>query len=301
MQFLKLALKIAGIGSIIIAFAVLSVSFSTFYHTQKFVKSASRTQGIVVKLDEQGREAYPVVMFHDSNGQGHEIESSAGQNPPAYRIGEAVTVLYQPDKPENAKLNTFFDIWGWATMLVGFGIIVFVGGFVMLLVGVKMEVSVSGILVDRNRSLNVLREATLEVSYLKALLYSAVHMFFFVVALSVIGMPIRDPLLIGFLFVMVTSMSFVFAAFFCFMCRCKISHDGLCPAVPTFYQRVLRWGDVAGVRTMWIGPFHVVKGRGLGEICFLPRRFFLKHPEDLKLLLREYAPADNIVRRELAA
>jgi hypothetical protein len=300
MQFLKLALKIAGSGIIIIALAVLSVSFSTFCHTQKFLKSASRTQGTIVKLDDEGREAYPVVMFHDSRGQEHEIESTAGQNPPAYRIGEAVTVLYQPDKPENAKLNTFFDIWGWTIMLVGFGVIVFVSGSVMLLVGVKMEVSAGKVLVDQNHPSNVLREATLEVSYSKALLYSAVHMAFFVIALFVIGMPMHDPLLIGFLVVMVPSMSFVFGACFCFMLRCKISHDGLCPAVPMFYQRVLRWGDVAGVRTTLIGPFHVVRGRALGEFCILPRRFFLKHPESLKQLLQEYAPADNIVRRELA-
>jgi len=146
--------------------------------------------------------------------------------------------------------------------------------------------------------------AALEVSFPKALLFSALCMLFLMIGFFVIGIPMRDPLLVGFLVLMVTGMAAVFAAVFCFMLRCKIDSEGLWSAVPTFYQRVLRWDDVTAVRRSSVfvrGPFYLVQGRALGEFCLLPRPFLLKHPERLKQLIQEYAPADNIVRKELAA
>jgi hypothetical protein len=144
-------------------------------------------------------------------------------------------------------------------------------------------------------------EATLKVSFLKALLLSIVCFSFFAAAIFSMGLPLDDPLLVAVLVFMFTSMPIVFAVCMCLMLRCKIGRDGLRPAVPTFYQRVLRWEDVAGVYTMPVGLFHVIVGRDLGAFCVLPRRFFLKRPQSLKQLIEQYAPADNIVRRRLAA
>jgi hypothetical protein len=96
----------------------------------------------------------------------------------------------------------------------------------------------------------------------------------FVVSLYVSGIPMTDPLLIGFLVVMITVMTFVFAGCICFMLRCKIGQDGLRPAVPTFYQEVLRWEDISAVRG-FASPFYVVKSSAFGPFCILPRRFLL--------------------------
>ena len=122
----------------------------------------------------------------------------------------------------------------------------------------------------------------------------------FVIGLFVIGIPMTDPLLIGFLVVMVTGTTFVFAGGMCVMLRCKIGHDGLRPAVPTFYQRVLRWEDISVVRGFG-SPFYFVRCRAFGGQCMLPRRFLLKRPDSLREFIVQYAPADNIVRKTLAA
>lgn len=149
-------------------------------------------------------------------------------------------------------------------------------------------------------NMNIAQEATLEISFPKALLLSIFQMACFVIGLFVIGIPMSDPLLVGFLVVVVTGMTFAFAASLCFMLRCKIGHDGLRSAVPTLYQQVLRWEDIAVVRGVGC-PFYFVRGRAFKGHCVLPRRFLLKRPDSLRKVIEQYAPADNILRKKLAA
>ena len=118
-------------------FAVFNVALIAtpfiYIHTRRFVDSASRAEGRVVKLvqEKDGRSSgvyFPVFVFCDSNGAEHEIRSSSGTYPPSYKVGESVTVLYTPDRPaETATLNGTFDLWG-GPMIVGL-----VGGFGMVI------------------------------------------------------------------------------------------------------------------------------------------------------------------------
>lgn len=108
-----------------------------------------------------------------------------------------------------------------------------------------------------------------------------------------------DPLLIGFLVVLFPVMTLVFAGVMCFMLRCQIGHDGLRPAVPIFYQKVMRWEDIAAVHG-FACPFYIIRCRGFGGQCMLPRRFLLKRPDRLRELIEQYAPMDNILRKKLA-
>ena len=148
--------------------------------------------------------------------------------------------------------------------------------------------------------MNIQQEATLEISYPKALLVSAIAFACFFVAIYLDGIPTSDPLLIGFLIFMGIVMPFIFAGCLCFMLRCKIGRDGLRPAVPTLYQRVLRWEDIAAVWGFG-SPFYAVRCRAFGGQCLLPRPFLLKRPDSLREFIKQYAPEDNIVRKKLAA
>jgi len=148
--------------------------------------------------------------------------------------------------------------------------------------------------------MNTQQEATLEISFPKAWLVSAAGTACFFVGIFLMGIPTSDPLLIGFLIFMGIVMPFLFAGFLCFMLRCKIGYDGLRPAVPTFYQRVLRWEDISAVWGFG-SPFYSVRCRAFGGQCLLPRRFLLKCPGNLREFIDQYAPADNIVRKKLAA
>ena len=145
-------------------------------------------------------------------------------------------------------------------------------------------------------------ETTLVISFPKALLLSALSMVCFMVGCYVIGMPMHDPMLIGFLVVVVLAMTPVFAAAFCFMLSCKIGRDGLRPAAPTLYQTLLRWEDIVAVRRGIGSPFYVARASGIfGVFCVLPSRFLLKNPDSLRELIDRYAPPDSIVRQKLVA
>jgi hypothetical protein len=147
-------------------------------------------------------------------------------------------------------------------------------------------------------------EAILELSFPKALLSAVVLMACFIAGLFFIGIPMQDPLLRGFLVVMVVGITAVCPPLVCVMLRCKINHEGLWPAMPVGYQGVFRWDDMTavddGFNSVFVrGPFYLVRGRKLGEFCLLPRAGLLKDPDSLKRLIDQYAPADNIVRRKL--
>lgn len=146
--------------------------------------------------------------------------------------------------------------------------------------------------------LNASQDSTLEISYPKAILVTIPSMACFVGGLFAIGIPMTDPLLIALVAVMAPVMTLVFAGCTCFMLRCKIGYDGLRPAVPTFYQRVLRWEEISAVGG-GASPFYVVRCGAFGRRCILPRRFLLKRPDSLKELIDRYAPIDNIVRKKL--
>jgi hypothetical protein len=84
-----------------------------------------RAEGSVVALDEQsGSDSstyYPVVRFV-ADGATVEFKDRVGANPPSYRVGEAVPVLYRGDASAN---NAIIDrgAWNWlpAVLLCLFG------------------------------------------------------------------------------------------------------------------------------------------------------------------------------------
>jgi len=118
------------IGVLVVIGAVLSGASYYFYtSTTEFLETAKRTEGIVVKLlqeqdGENNSTTYrPVFEFTDESGKDHVIESGTSSNPPAFKKGETVEILYAPASPEDAKINSFFSLWGISLI---FGI---VGGF----------------------------------------------------------------------------------------------------------------------------------------------------------------------------
>jgi hypothetical protein len=133
MHFLKLLLMLGGSAVVTIAIIVLTMSFLLYHHTHRFVLTASRAQGTVTKMVEQsGNNYYPVYTFQDSQGNRHEIYSSWGSNPPAYKIGDTVSVIYPPNNPEQAEIDDFLHLWLFMAMLTAFGFFDLLIGLVLL-------------------------------------------------------------------------------------------------------------------------------------------------------------------------
>ena len=89
-----------------------------------FIESAHSVEGAVVALvrrERDGKSKYaPRVQFTvPSSGRTYEFVSSMASRPPAYRPGEAVTVLYDPGDPGDARIGDIFSLWG-PSVLFGF-------------------------------------------------------------------------------------------------------------------------------------------------------------------------------------
>lgn len=108
-----------------------------------------------------------------------------------------------------------------------------------------------------------------------------------------------DPLFIIFFLFTAVVMTPIFAVFICFLIRCRIDHDGVWLESFVLLKKGVFWNDVTSVNNR-LGLFHVVYGKGLGDFCIMPGPLLAKNPEYLKQLIRQYAPADNLVRRKLA-
>jgi hypothetical protein len=66
---------------------------------------------------------YPRVRYVTRSGNPVEFTGSVGSSPPAFDVGEAVGVLYDPAAPEKARIDTFFQLWFPSLLLGGIGLV----------------------------------------------------------------------------------------------------------------------------------------------------------------------------------
>lgn len=73
-----------------------------------------RTSGTVVEnrelQDSEGRSYTPIVEFQ-ADGRAIRFEGQNSSDPPAYRVGQRVEVIYDPAQPERARIYRFSELW----------------------------------------------------------------------------------------------------------------------------------------------------------------------------------------------
>jgi len=101
------------------------------YRQFVFKQQAAQVQGEVTgytmgNCDEDGCSYKPVVSFEIQDGKSISYTSTYSSSPPAYDVGEAVTVFYSPENPENAIIDGEGKVFRIIFMSVG-GVIIFFG------------------------------------------------------------------------------------------------------------------------------------------------------------------------------
>jgi hypothetical protein len=91
----------------------LVISLASLFYSWHFVRIAAHAHGRIVRMiehkDKDEETVYfPVFSFRDAQGEDQTVHSSSGSFPPAYEVGDTVSVLYNPNDPSNAKINSFF-------------------------------------------------------------------------------------------------------------------------------------------------------------------------------------------------
>lgn len=128
----------------VIGFCMMMGAIFFYKDTQEFLTQALVAEGKVVELvrlrstsSDSTKYVYaPVVVFVTAGGTAIEFTSSTGSNPPGYSKGEVVEVLYKPSSPRQAKINSFFALWGVPTIVGIIGVVFFIVGFSIVLFGI---------------------------------------------------------------------------------------------------------------------------------------------------------------------
>jgi hypothetical protein len=101
-----------GLAVLIISGGTLAVAGGLAAHRSgELATATARADGVVVAQARHGRSAAPVVEFSPAGAPPLRVEGRVSSRPPAYRVGEHVSVLYDPAAPERAFLDTLWEKW----------------------------------------------------------------------------------------------------------------------------------------------------------------------------------------------
>jgi hypothetical protein len=81
-----------------------------------------------VRVERPGETAnfYPVVEFKTQTGEVFRFEGKTSGPENEYKIGEQVEILYDPQDPQGAMINSWKELWfpSIAMMIIGGGMLV---------------------------------------------------------------------------------------------------------------------------------------------------------------------------------
>ena len=134
--------RIIGLLNFVLGVTGILVSIYLYSNVRSFLSEAEKADGTVIKLVKKtstkrvsgmgnnGRSTRtetsitfaPVFTFTDHQGQKHEVQSATASSPAAYSVNEKVKVYFQKDNPQQAKIDSFFSLWGAVTIVGGISI-----------------------------------------------------------------------------------------------------------------------------------------------------------------------------------
>ena len=125
---------IASVVFIIIGFVLLYFGFKIHNKVTKIRKYGIKTVGKIIRYERRrGTKTndyivIPIVTFHTNSGEkytieGHVDNTSILQN--LCKVGKEVEIVYNPNNPKDAIINTFGEIWFGPILfwLIGFAFV----------------------------------------------------------------------------------------------------------------------------------------------------------------------------------
>jgi len=123
---LMIGLTFAVIGLVALVIGILWIR-----STKERLKTMINHTGTVVekvRVERPGETAnfYPVVEFKTQTGEVFRFEGKTSGTEYEYKIGEQVEILYDPQDPQGAMINSWKELWfpSIAMMIIGGGMLV---------------------------------------------------------------------------------------------------------------------------------------------------------------------------------
>jgi hypothetical protein len=130
-----------GLFPFVLGVIGILVSIYLYSNVRSFLSEAVKTDGTVIKLVKKKSSKTvtersitsnrsstrkktkitfsPVFTFTDHQGQKHEVQSTTGSSTAAYSVNDKVQVYFQKEYPQQAKIDSFFSLWGAAAIVGG--------------------------------------------------------------------------------------------------------------------------------------------------------------------------------------
>jgi hypothetical protein len=113
----NILLLFASIGVILLGVAVIA-----YTKKRDYLSTAVQVPGVVVGLEKAHDVFHPVFSYVTEDERPLKFTGGIGSNPPAWRVGEAVQVYYDPAFPEDAEVQGFFTQWLGVLVTGGLGL-----------------------------------------------------------------------------------------------------------------------------------------------------------------------------------
>lgn len=93
------------------------------YISWQLDQNGETTTGIVTRLEESsdsdgGCCVYSPVVEFEANGRTYSFEGGNASYPPAYDVGEKVSVLYDPADPNTVQINKWTERWLFPIIII---------------------------------------------------------------------------------------------------------------------------------------------------------------------------------------
>ena len=125
-----------------IPFAVVSVF--ELKNTLNLLSNSHKTLGKIVGIEEErqrnrGSMYSPVIKYKSVAGDEYVYSSTTKTGYTSYKIGQEIELIYDKNNPQNARANSFLDIWLLTIILGVGGWVSTIGGIILLLVTLKKK------------------------------------------------------------------------------------------------------------------------------------------------------------------
>ena len=124
----------------LVGLALLVYAGRLYQETTEFIDRAWPTAGVVVGLErlDAGEGAdprtSPVVRFETARGESHRFRARMMVAWRDYTVGDSLTVLYDPDAPDDARVDDSLRLWLAPVVIAALGLILMLGATAALAV-----------------------------------------------------------------------------------------------------------------------------------------------------------------------
>ena len=131
------ATLIIGIVFPLVGGLLLAIGVFLLIRTRMFISKAQEVKGTVIRMvytrSSEGGGYSPVYQFRTIEGQVVEVQDGLSSNPPMFKEGQVIDVLYDPANPQSARIKKFMSLYFVSILLSGLGLIFGCVGVAMLI------------------------------------------------------------------------------------------------------------------------------------------------------------------------